>query len=113
MYLPAIAFWLLRTLAASGSDAPTLQADRNEVMLDVVVRDKHGRLVRDLRPEELHVADDGTAVKPASFRLVELGASPGRISPPGAICNPGWSRSCSSSADRKDAPWHATGHSRW
>ncbi|MCL6506865.1 MAG: hypothetical protein K6T59_07555, partial [Bryobacteraceae bacterium] len=41
-----------------------------EVLLDLVVRDKRGRLVRDLRPEEIEVYDDGVPVKLTGFRLV-------------------------------------------
>ena len=40
-----------------------------EVALDLVVRDKHGRPVRDLRPEEITVTDGGA---PASVRSIRL-----------------------------------------
>lgn len=45
-----------------------------EVALDLVVRDKHGHLIRDLRPEEIKLTDGGA---PASIRSVRLaGTSP-------------------------------------
>ena len=45
-------------------------ATTQEVMLDVVVRDKKGRMVRNLRAEELEVSDDGIVRKLRSFRAV-------------------------------------------
>ena len=38
---------------------PTFRVDTGIVMLDVVVRDKKGRMIRDLRPEEVQVLEDG------------------------------------------------------
>jgi VWFA-related protein len=61
------------------------------VVLDVVVRDKKGRTVRDLRPEEVQVFEDGVAQSVASFRLQAAGeeeepepATPAAGNPPGA-----------------------------
>lgn len=53
--------------------APSEQATSinvNEVSLDMVVRDKKGKLVSDLKPEDFSVTDGGTAVKISSLRLV-------------------------------------------
>jgi len=44
-----------------------------EVMLDVVVRDKKGRMVRDLRADEIEVMDDGVVRKLRSFRSTGKG----------------------------------------
>jgi VWFA-related protein len=41
-----------------------------EVLLDLVVRDKNGYLIRDLRPEEIEVYDDGNPQRLTSFRLL-------------------------------------------
>ncbi len=38
--------------------------------MDVVAHDKHGRPIRDLKPEELQIVDDGNAVKITGLRLV-------------------------------------------
>jgi hypothetical protein len=38
---------------------PSFRVDTGVVLLDVVVRDKKGRLVRDLRPDEVQVFEDG------------------------------------------------------
>ena len=50
---------------------PTVRSTTNEVVLDMVFRDKKGRTIHDLRPEEIHVFEDGVEQKIASFRLVE------------------------------------------
>lgn len=42
----------------------------NEVRLDVVVKDKKGRPIRDLKPSDFEVLEDGVAQKVESFRFV-------------------------------------------
>lgn len=42
----------------------------NEVMLDAVVRDKKGRVVKDLQPSDFEVYEDGVRQQIQSFRLV-------------------------------------------
>jgi VWFA-related protein len=49
---------------------PVIRTGAQEVLLDVVVRDKKGKLIRDLKPEEVQVFDEGTVQKVNSFRLV-------------------------------------------
>src|SRR5437016_3942622 len=44
-----------------------------EVLLDVVVRDKKGRPVTDLKPEDFQILDNGEAKKINDFRLVQEG----------------------------------------
>ena len=41
------------------------------VLLDVIARDKKGRPVRDLKPEELQVLENDQRCEIRSFRLVE------------------------------------------
>jgi VWFA-related protein len=53
----------------------SFRADTALVVLDLVVRDKKGQPVRDLRPEEVQVYEDGVRRDVAAFRLVETGAS--------------------------------------
>ena len=48
-----------------------------EVLLDVVVRDKKGREVNDLKPEDFHISDNGEPMKISSFRLVQGGEAIG------------------------------------
>ena len=48
----------------------------NEVRLDVVVKDKKGRPIRDLKATDFEVLEDGVAQKVESFRLVTREAAP-------------------------------------
>jgi len=50
--------------------AETTSINVNEVSLDLVVRNKRGGIVPDLKPEDLAVTDGGTPVKLSSLRLV-------------------------------------------
>jgi len=73
------AFLLSATsLAAQGqaqqtpqTSAPSVRSTTQEVVLDMVFRDKKGGTVHDIRPEEIHVLEDGVEQKLTSFRLVE------------------------------------------
>jgi hypothetical protein len=49
---------------------PTLKANVEEVVLDLIVRDKKGKPITDLKPDELIVSDNGTKQTLNSFRLV-------------------------------------------
>jgi VWFA-related protein len=60
---------------------PTFETQSTIVLLDVVVRDKKGRPVRDLKPGELQVFEDGQRRQLTSFRLVEGQASEERVAP--------------------------------
>ena len=57
-------------LAAAQTERPVIRTTTEEVLLDVVVRDKKGRLVRDLKPSEIEVYDNGVRQKITGFRLV-------------------------------------------
>jgi VWFA-related protein len=50
------------------------RAETEVVLLDVIVRDKKGRTVRDLRPEELEVYEDGVRQEVGSFRFLDTRA---------------------------------------
>jgi len=54
---------------APAGNETTFRTSSKEVLLDVVVRDRKGRLIKDLKPEEFEVSDDGAAQKIVSFRL--------------------------------------------
>src|SRR5690242_20958166 len=49
----------------------------NEVRLDVVVKDKKGRPIKDLKPDDFEILEDGVPQKVESFRFVsrEAGAN--------------------------------------
>ena len=74
--LLAIAFSLSSLPSASGQEpAPQNQADvvrvrTNEVKLDVVVKDKKGRPVKDLTASDFEVYEDGVPQRIESFRFV-------------------------------------------
>lgn len=55
----------------SNQTSPTVRSTANEVVLDMVFRDKKGRTIHDLRPEEIHVFEDGVEQKVTSFHLIE------------------------------------------
>src|SRR5437762_5547229 len=59
----------------TGSPAPqtAITAKSEEVLVDIVVRDKKGHLVTDLKAEDFHVLDNGQPKKITSFRLVQGG----------------------------------------
>src|SRR3569833_2828838 len=49
---------------------PSLRTTTSEVLLDFVVRDKSERIIRDLRPEELQVLEDGVPQAVRHFEFV-------------------------------------------
>jgi len=60
---------LLANGRAQTSDV-VIRSNAREVLLDVVVRDAHGKLVTNLKPEEIAVYEDGVRQDVRSFRLV-------------------------------------------
>ncbi|MHB8503919.1 MAG: VWA domain-containing protein, partial [Candidatus Acidiferrales bacterium] len=55
--------------------SPAVRSTTQEVVLDMVFRDKKGRTIHDIRPGEIHVTEDGVEQKLTSFRVVEGKAS--------------------------------------
>ena len=55
--------------------AQVFRVEAEVVMLDLVARDKKGRTVRDLRPEEIQVFEDGVRQEPSAFRYVDTRAA--------------------------------------
>jgi VWFA-related protein len=58
------------TFCQSQSDQGKVKIATGEVLLDMVVRDKKGRLVKDLKATDVEVYEDGVLQKPESFRLI-------------------------------------------
>jgi VWFA-related protein len=52
------------------NQAPTVKANVDEVVLDLIVRDKKGKPVTDLKPDDLVITDNGVRQHLSSFRLV-------------------------------------------
>ena len=75
---------LLAQAPSSQRPQATFETQSTIVLLDVVVRDRKGRPVRDLRPDELHVFEDGQRRELTSFRLVEGQVSEERVAPSSA-----------------------------
>jgi VWFA-related protein len=81
--LAAIVLVLVSLSAPRAQEPPTqlpsFRAGTSAVLLDVVVRDRKGKPVRDLQPGEMTVLEDGVARETRSFRLV------GPTTPPGGV----------------------------
>jgi VWFA-related protein len=58
------------TFCQSQSDQGKVKIATGEVLLDMVVRDKKGRLVKDLKASDVEVYEDGALQKLESFRLI-------------------------------------------
>ena len=68
---------LLSLLAVwADAQAPSVRTGTTEVLVDMVVRDKKAKIVRDLKPEEIQVLEDGVPQTIRHFELFE-GHEPG------------------------------------
>ncbi len=56
---------------AANPQAPTVQTTVDEVLVDIIVRDKKGKPITDLKPGDFTVLDDGSKQELTSFRLVQ------------------------------------------
>ena len=72
-----LSFALLAAFALAPASAPaqpapgaTVKTTVDEVVLDLIVRDKKGKPVTDLKPDDISVVDNGAKQTIASFRLV-------------------------------------------
>jgi VWFA-related protein len=66
----------------------TLRIGAKEVLLDVIARDKKGRNVRDLKPEDIEVYEDGVRQMITSFRLLETQVNTASTNPPSFPIDP-------------------------
>jgi VWFA-related protein len=64
------ALLLLATVAVAQDPVPTIRATASEVLLDIVVRDKHGKPVRNLKSGDVEIYEDGVRQDVRSFRFV-------------------------------------------
>ena len=62
-------FMAVSLAAPAQTPEPNLRTTVSEVLLDVVVRDKKAHIIRDLRPEEIQVLENGI---PQTIRLFEF-----------------------------------------
>ena len=68
-----------QTLPAQDQD-DVIRVRSNEVGLDVVVKDKKGRPIRDLKQSDFEILEDGVAQKVESFRFVARETTPATFS---------------------------------
>ena len=62
--------WPAGAQPAPSQQVPTIRTTVDEVLLDLIVRDKKGKPVTDLKPDDLTVLDNGVKQTLTSFRLV-------------------------------------------
>ena len=74
--------------ATATAETPTFATGTAQVVLDVVVRDKKGRPVLDVRPEELEVYEQGQLQTVEAFKLVESAEAEGGPKPAAAPAEP-------------------------
>lgn len=79
-----VAAALLATAAAAQTGQPVIRTTTNEILVDVVARDRKGRLVRGLTSGEFTVLEDGVAQRIMSVREVAGGSFAGPVSTPAA-----------------------------
>ena len=76
---------LPQRIPEAGQAPPVYPTGVQAVVLDIVARDKKGRTVRDLRPEEIEVLEEGKSKAIVGFRFVERApeapATPGATAP--------------------------------
>jgi VWFA-related protein len=71
------ALLLLASLGTAAQDlVPTIRANANEVLLDIVVRDKHGKPVKNLKAGDVQIYEDGVRQDVRSFRFVTARETP-------------------------------------
>ena len=69
--LCGLLFVLLATVPWAGrAQTPNVKGGIDEVLLDITVRDKKGKPITDLKPQDVTVVDNGVKQKLTSFRLV-------------------------------------------
>lgn len=70
--------------SAQAPSSTTIRSKAQEVVLDMVFRDKKGRTIRDIKPEEIHISEDGVEQKVTSFNLIQ-GNAPSASSQGGSL----------------------------
>ena len=75
--------WLLAAALALPQDTPIIRTDSSEVVVDVVIRDKKGKLVRGLTARDFTVQEDGAGQTITALREVTGGG--GSVDAGGAV----------------------------
>lgn len=61
----------MQQASANQTSAPTIRMNSEEVTLDMVFHDKKGKAVHDIRPEQVHVYEDGVEQHLTSFKYLD------------------------------------------
>jgi VWFA-related protein len=92
LFSPVIATFITLLFFVAPSPAQTgdqtLSIGAKEVLLDVIARDKKGRNLRDLKPEEIEIYEDGVRQLITSFRLLETQVNTSTANPPSFPIDP-------------------------
>jgi VWFA-related protein len=70
------------------NQTPTIRTTTSEVLLDFVVRDKNAKIIRNLRPDEIQVFEDGVPQKLRHFEFVDgrvEAAAPAKAAAPAPV----------------------------
>ncbi|HUD98028.1 MAG TPA: VWA domain-containing protein [Bryobacteraceae bacterium] len=70
---------------APPSSGTVLHAAVQEVLLDFVARDKHHKLIANLRPQDIEILEDGVPQKLRSFHYRGAGNAPGETTPAASV----------------------------
>ena len=68
--------------------SPTIRSTSQEVILDMVFRDKKGRTIHDIRPEEIHISEDGVEQNLTSFHLMDGNTTSTQVATPASTGAP-------------------------
>jgi VWFA-related protein len=60
----------------AGSSTATVKVNANEVTLDMTFHDKKGKVIDDIKPEEVHVYEDGVEQHVNSFKYIQGSQNP-------------------------------------
>ncbi len=85
LFLATPAFFPALAQDATSSAGPAIRVTTTEIALDLVVRDKKGRLVKNVKPGDIEISEDGVRQQVLSFRMVsgrEQQSRPGSQSKP-------------------------------
>ena len=79
--LGLLAIYPLSAQNAPPETGPTIRSTATEIRLDLVVRDKKGKLVKNLKPGDVEIYEDGVRQDILSFRMVTSAEAPPSATP--------------------------------
>ncbi len=88
IFILALNFYQLMGQTPSSSAPQTTGIKTTEIFLDVLVHDKRGKIIRDLKPEELEVLEDGVKQPVSSFRFIDSGGQAKNLSNDNKVIGP-------------------------